>query len=396
MPRYPFTPELLDVLPEELAELFRNLEATLLDEICSRLYSADQLNEVTVQAIRALRGHGISLQEINREIRRTSNLAQEKLDTLFNDVVRRNQEYYRHMIDLSHITQPETIVDASVIDSIRQQTKETFRNLTASMGFLVDNGRTMLQPARAYQWVLDNATLQVQSGAVNYNQAFQRAVTELADSGIKAAIYESGHKDQIDVAARRAIMTGVNQMCRRYAEQSTEYLDTDLVEVSAHIGARDIGTGPQNHKDWQGKVYRWSEKPKTSYQIYPDFVDVTGYGTGPGLGGWNCRHHFYPFVEGVSERTYTDEQLKHIDDDHEVDFEGKHYTAYEATQKQREIERTVRKLERRRQAFSAAGMQEEAKAAGAKIRRLNAKYKAFSEAANLPMQKERMKVLYVA
>ena len=94
------------------------------------------------------------------------------------------------------------------------------------------------------------------------------------------------------------------------------------------------------------------------------------------------------------ERTYTDEELAHIDDGHDVDFEGKHYTAYEATQKQRKIERTVRKLKRQQTAYKAAGLEEDAHAVTARIRRLNKEYEAFSEAAGLPLQRERMKVTY--
>ena len=94
------------------------------------------------------------------------------------------------------------------------------------------------------------------------------------------------------------------------------------------------------------------------------------------------------------ERTYTDEDLEHIDDGHDVDFEGKHYTAYEATQVQRRIERTIRKLKREQTAYKAAGLEEDYQAVTARIRRLNAEYKSFSEAARLPMQRERMKVAY--
>lgn len=99
-------------------------------------------------------------------------------------------------------------------------------------------------------------------------------------------------------------------------------------------------------------------------------------------------------MEGVSERTYTDEQLAHIDDGHNIDFEDKHYTAYEATQKMRQIERTIRKLKREQTAYKAAGLTEEEQAVTARIRRLNKEYKAFSEAAGLPMQRERMRVEY--
>jgi hypothetical protein len=389
--KYPFTPELLDALPEELAKLYRGLEDTLLDEICSRLKAADQLNEVTVQDIRALRSHGIDLKEIEKAIRQTSGISEQKLNKLLDDVVERNQKYYTEIIDLAHVTQPETLVDAATVDTIRRQTLDTFRNLTASMGFLVDAGRTMLPPAKAYQWALDNAVMQIQSGAISYNQAIKSAVKQLAESGLKVVDYESGHRDQIDVAARRAVMTGVNKICAKYTEQSAEYLETPYFEVSAHAGARDVpGPSPwSSHKDWQGKVYSIH-----SGDIYPNIYEVCGLGYVDGLEGANCRHKRFSWVEGVSERTYTDEQLAHIDDGLGCTFDGKKYTAYEATQMQRRVERQIIKQKRFVTAYKASGQMNEYHAAKAKLTRLNSKYKAFSEAAKLPLQWERTKVLY--
>lgn len=387
--KYPFQPEILDALPEELAELFRELEITLLKEICSRLNAADQMNEVTVQDIQALRSHGIDLKSIEEAISKTTGISKQKLNSLLNDVVERNQKYYTEVIDLAHITQPETLVDAATVDAIKQQTHDTFRNLTASMGFLV--GNTMLKPARAYQWALDNAEMQIQSGAISYNQAIANAVRQLAENGIKVVDYESGHRDSIDVAARRAVMTGVNQICAKYTEQAAEYLDTPYFEVSAHAGARDIpGKSPwSSHKAWQGRVYS-----TRSNDIYPSIYDVCGLGAVDGLEGANCRHRRNVWVEGVSERTYTDEQLAHIDDDFGCTFDGKTYTAYEATQMQRRIERQIIKQKKFVTAYKASEQMDEYRAAKVKLTRLNSKYKAFSEAAKLPLQWERTKVRY--
>ncbi len=389
--KYPFQPASLDALPEELAELYRALEDTLLDEICSRLKATGQLNEVTVQDIRALRSHGIDLKEIKKAIRKTTGISEQKLNKLLDDVVDRNQQYYTKVIDLAHITQPETLVDAVTVDAIRQQTLDTFRNLTASMGFLVDAGRTMLEPAKAYQWALDNAAMQIQSGAINYNQAIKLAVQQLAESGLKVVDYESGHRDQIDVAVRRAVMTGVSQICAKYTEQSADYLNTPYFEVSAHSGARDKpGPSPwSSHKAWQGKVYS-----TRSSDIYPSIYDVCGLGYVDGLEGANCRHRRFPWVEGVSERTYTDDQLDHIDDGLGCTYDGKTYTAYEATQMQRRIERTIRKQKRLKNSYKDTGLTDDARAANIKLRRLNTKYREFSRAAGLPEQWERTKVLY--
>lgn len=391
MPKYPFSPELLDAMPEELAELYRGLEDALLMEICSRLKLRDELNEVTVQDIKALRSHGIDLKEIEKAIRQTTGISEKKLNELIDDVVERNQKYYTEVIDLARVTQPDVLVDATTIDAIKRQTWDVFRNITASMGFLVDAGRTMLSPAKAYQWALDAATLKVESGAISYGQAIKEAVRELASSGLRVVDYESGHRDHVDVAARRAVMTGVSQLCSKYTEQAAEYLETPYFEVSAHAGARDKpGPSPwSSHKNWQGKVYSVRDG-----DIYPTIYKVCGLGAVDGLEGANCRHRRFPWVEGVSERTYTDDQLKHIDDGLGCTYDGKTYTAYEATQMQRRVEREIRKLKREKAAYKAAGLHEDETAVNIRLRRLNAKYKAFSAEAGLPEQPERMRVYF--
>lgn len=273
MPKYPFTPEILDALPEELAELFRGLELTLIREICSRLKISGKLNEVTVDAIRALRSHGIDLDEINAAIAQTVSIGADKLEAIMDDVVLRNQKYYKSVIDIAKITEPERLVDESDIAAIRRQTMAAYKNITGSMGFLtVEKGRlNLLSPAKAYQWALDQAELKVQSGAISYNQAISSAIKQLADKGVCVAFdkngnpvknvvkYERGGIQQLDVCIRRAVMTGVNQLNQKYREQSMDYLQTDLVEVTAHLGARNI-EGPlgwENHAEWQGKVYLW-------------------------------------------------------------------------------------------------------------------------------------------
>ncbi len=412
MPRYPFSPELLDALPEELAELFRGLELKLLEEICSRLKIADQLNEVTVQDIRALRSHGIDLREIKRAIQETTDTGAEKLDALLNDVVARNQKYYTSMIDLARVTAPERLIDEADIAAIRRQTWGAYKNITGSMGFLVVQGGrlTMLEPAKVYQYCLDSALMQIQSGAVSYTQAISEQVKQLADRGLCMAYdkngsplknrvaYESGHIDHLDVAVRRAVMTGVNQLNQKYREQSMDYLETDLVEVTAHLGARNIDgpNGWENHAKWQGKVYRWAAKPRTSKGNYKDFERTCGMGSVTGIGGANCRHSYWPYMEGVSERTYTDAELDAMKPENrpKIKFEGREYDDYQATQKQRQIERTIRKLKRRKVSLEAIGDTEGSQAANIRLKRLNQEYKAFSKAAKLPEQRERMRVLY--
>ena len=129
---------------------------------------------------------------------------------------------------------------------------------------------------------------------------------------------------------------------------------------------------------------------------YPDFVKKCGYGFVAGIGGANCRHSYWPVIEGGSERTYTDSELEGMKPENrpKIKFEGREYDDYQATQKQRQIERTIRKLKRSKAAAEAAGLTADAQAANIRLRRLNKEYTAFSKAAGLPEQRERMRVLY--
>ena len=187
-------------------------------------------------------------------------------------------------------------------------------------------------------------------------------------------------------------MTGINKVNRQYDEAAMRELKTDLVEVSAHAGARDKGEGFENHKEWQGRIYRWAKftemYPGASKGEYDDFEETCGLGDVQGILGANCRHSYHAFIEDVMEPTYTEEQLKNIDPP-DFKYEGKKYTHYEATQKQREIERTIRKWKRIK---AAATTPEDKQTAEIRIRRLTEKYNEFSEAADLRKQPERMRV----
>ena len=395
MAKYPFQPDILDALPEQVAELFRGLEDRLLEEICSRLKISGELNEVTVQSIKALRARGIPLDVIEKAISETTGFALDELDKLLDDVVARNQRYYDGLIDKAEVTKPDILVSEEDIEAIRRQTHTELLNLSQTMGFSIRRGGKVVEltpPAQAFYRVLNSAEADIMSGAISYSQAIEKAVRELADSGLKKVEYDSNGRKrltQTDVAVRRAVLTGINQLNSRYTEQSAERLGTDLFEVSAHAGARDNGVGWQNHKSWQGKVYSLrDDHPK-----YPSIYKACGLGQVDGLEGANCRHRRFPFVEGVSEPSYTTGELERIDRP-AFEFQSEKYTQYEATQRQREIERTVRKYRRREIAYRAAGLEEEANAAGVRIKRLKLLYRDFSEASGLPMQKERMKVVY--
>lgn len=386
--KYPITPDYLASAPNPIVKLYADLERTILEDICRRFRVSGEATESAVAQIKLLQERGISLGEIEKVIKKTLNLSTKELNDIIERAVERNKKYYDDLITKADIVNAEFKGLDSETAAIRAQTRDELVNITQSLGFAVRVGREVefMPIAKTYQKVLDDAAMEVSTGAIDYNTAIRNAVKRLTDSGLQTVDYASGWHNRIDVAARRAIMTGVSQLSSQYAEQAAAVLETDYREITAHAGARDTGTGWQNHKSWQGKVYSIRAGDK-----YPSIYSVCGWGEVDGLEGANCRHHHFPFVDGVSERTYTDEQLKNIDPP-PFEYQGKTYTAYEATQKQRQIEAAMRKCKREIIGYEAAGQTDAQTDSSVRLRRLSNEYKAFSKAANLRTQPERARV----
>ena len=220
-----------------------------------------------------------------------------------------------------------------------RQTLGTWSNLTATTAHTVTG---------EFERALDRAWLQVSSGAFSYDVAIRRAVGGLA-AHMDGVTYPSGHKDTLEVAVRRAVLTGTSQTCAKLQMARAEEMGCEFFEVSAHAGARP------EHAVWQGRVYHRGGAVELDGVRYEDFETATGYGTGPGLCGWNCRHSFYPFFPGASRRLYDEAALEQLSAK-SVEYGGEQYTEYEISQMQRALERKVRAAKRRFLAEQAAGV----------------------------------------
>ena len=209
------------------------------------------------------------------------------------------------------------------------QTNETMQNITQSLGFAQRgaDGRISFTPiADYYQKTLDNAMYDISSGAFDYNTVLNRTVKEMTNSGLRTVDYTTGWSNRVPVAARRAVMTGMNQLTTKVNEDNVEELNTEWFEISWHSGARS------SHW-WGGRQYT-----KEQLTTVCNLGDVTG------LCGANCYHDYSPVIPGISEPMYTEEQLEQMNREEKepIEYNGKKYTKYEATQRQRQLETTMR------------------------------------------------------
>lgn len=183
----------------------------------------------------------------------------------------------------------------------------------------------------------------VRTGKETYHKIIKRYIEKLSSKGLTVTHPNSGRVDQLDVAVRRSVLTAINQASGKVNLEYCDEAGLDLVEVTSHMGARPT------HAAWQGGVYSRSG----SSAKYPDFETSTGYSTGAGLCGWNCRHNFYGYVEGMPRARSADE-LASLDDG-TLTWGADTFTPYEASQKQRELERGIRATKRELVGLESAG-----------------------------------------
>nr|DAY19124.1 MAG TPA: minor capsid protein [Caudoviricetes sp.] len=381
------TPDYLQGAPAELEELFLRLEEDIIADICRRIAKAGYLTDSAEHQVLRLRELGAGTEYIKQKISEYSELSDEAVDRLFFDAAQTSDEFYKKAYAQANVGYtPYEYNDffQQAVTAGVNQTKGELRNFTQSMGFSYrgSNGQVRFHgAAEAYRDCLDYAYMQVMTGAVDHNTAVRNATRRLTEGGLQFVDYASGVRCHADVAARRAVLTGLSQMTGKVSEHNAAELDTDIVEVDAHAGARP------DHAEWQGKWYSLSGKSKK----YPSLKAVTGYGTVTGLKGANCRHDFYPVIEGISEPSYTEEELKNIDPP-PFEYNGKTYTYYEATQRQRAMERSMRKTKREILAADATDDKDRFTEKSVLLRRQKEEYGRFSKAAGLSLRNERAQV----
>lgn len=381
------TPDYLQGAPAELEELFLRLEEDIIADICRRIAKAGYLTDSAEHQVLRLRELGAGTEYIKQKISEYSELSDETVDRLFFDAAQTSDEFYKKAYAQANVGYtPYEYNDffQQAVTAGVNQTKGELRNFTQSMGFSYrgSNGQVRFHgAAEAYRDCLDYAYMRVMTGAVDHNTAVRNATRRLTEGGLQFVDYASGVRCHADVAARRAVLTGLSQMTGKVSEHNAAELDTDIVEVDAHAGARP------DHAQWQGKWYSLSGKSKK----YPSLKAVTGYGTVTGLKGANCRHDFYPVIEGISEPSYTEEELKNIDPP-PFEYNGKTYTYYEATQRQRAMERSMRKTKREILAADATDDKDRFTEKSVLLRRQKEEYGRFSKAAGLSLRNERAQV----
>ncbi len=332
------TPEQLEQLPNNLVRLYQKLEDDIIAYMASRINAADLFNSATDWQFQKLIEMGNTYDMILEKLSAATGKTEQEIRELMTTAASESLKYDDAVHKAAGKVPPPLNQSAALLAVLEAGVRKTngyFENLCRT---------TANQGSKQFADALDRAYMQVTSGAFTKEQAIKMAVKDLASQGIHTAEYKNGRKMSLEAAVRMNVVTGVNQTCAELQLKRSDEMGCDLVEVSAHAGARP------DHMGWQGKVYSRSG----NHPEYPDFVEATGYGTVTGLCGANCRHNFYPFYAGISRRAYTDKELEDLNA-RTVEYNGEQLTEYEASQVQRKIERNLRRWKREKAGMEAAG-----------------------------------------
>lgn len=382
------TPNYLKKVPRRIEKLYQELEDFIIEDIARRINKAATITSTAEwQYIRA-QELGIADDVIKKKIAKILKKSDKEIERLFKESAIKsinfdNAIYKNAKLTPMHLNSSPEL--QRLLESAIKQTKGEFENMTNSLGFCTRgvNGKVKNRKlTKFYQEALDLAQFQVSTGVLDKTTATRQAVKKLSESGVRWINYESGWHNRVDVAVRRAIRTGVNQMAASMTDFQMDEMGCEYVEVSAHPGARP------SHEEWQGEVY----KRYGSDENYENFEDATGYGTVEGLLGANCRHSYAPFIMGASKRTYTKEALKNINPYKTMEYNGKTYTYYEATQRQRQIEARIRATKRELIGYKVTEDKDAFTSASIKLQRQKQEYNNFSKAANISKKDNRTQV----
>ncbi len=367
------TPKYLSTVATNVINLYEDVEDEILKDITRRIRKADKVTATAERQMEVLIQNGYSYEDLKKKLepylddvdKEIERVLEESSIKHYADEKKAYEKANKHLLDYAKNNRVHKIT--------RQIRKDLINNnniLTNSMGVAYNGKNYALD--KLYRHELNKQILSVSSGAFDRETATRKLINNLADSGVKAINYQaSGRNYSLESASRMLIRTGVSQMTGKISLMNANDMGQDLMELSAHRGARP------SHAEWQGKIVSLSgTNPKYLTLEDIEYEEVTGFK------GANCRHDWYPFFENISERLYTEEELEEIDPP-DFEYDGEIYTQYQATQKARQMERAIRKYKKRTIMYKELGDDNAILANQSMMKQQYSKYRDFIDVADL-------------
>lgn len=380
--------EKLDLILERFYQRFNKYNTKVLKKIGEAIKQIGEVSPSKAYQLGQQLKYGVELDDLLNELSRISGQSILDVKKLFDRVAEENvdfaEKYYKAKgKEFTEYKDNKPL--QRYVETIKQETYGTFKNLSksTSVGFTFKdkNNNTIFKPfKRAYRDLIDEAVYNVTTGVKDYQSAMRNTINDIADSGIKihesSVKYKSGYNRRIDSSVRQNILEGVRQVNLGIQERIGDEIGADGVEISVHFPCAE------DHLDIQGRQYT-----KKAFEKMNANLDRP-------IGTYNCRHFVFSIIMGVDEQQYSDNALFKMRrrNNETVEYEGKTYNKYEATQLQRKLETAIRKQKDRQIIARASDDKEAIAMAQQKISQLTQKYNDFSKTAGLDTYKNRLSV----
>lgn len=314
-------PNYLDEIANQCVVLYGNIETLIIKEITDRILAVGYANTVVKNDAEIAQQMGILYTDIVNQVTIETNKNYSEILKIFTEAgiltIKNDDKIYKKAgLNPIPINQDSSMLQ--ILTATAEKTNKNLSNLTMT---------TASTSQQDFYNAMNNAYMEVITGAKSYSQSIVDVIDELSEKGA-SVIYPSGYKTSLENATRMNIVTGVNQTCGTMQKMRAEELGWDLMELTAFSDSRPT------HAEWQGKIVSLSGKAG-----YLTIEDI-GYGKVDGFKGINCRHDWNPYYEG-SSRTYSDKMLEQYKNA-KVTYNGQEISLYDATQLQRKYERQIR------------------------------------------------------
>ena len=386
--------EALERLSERLVNRIEELNTFMIKKLGNQIVDIGKLTPSQLREVLQSIKYGNNLDEIINKLSEITDKNVKDIYDIFEEVSKMSQEYARQFYEyrkINFIPFDENLVLQRQVSAIAKATAEQYQNMSKTFAFarLNENGeRYFTDLSQTYQDVIDEAVLSISQGRESYNTVMKRTMQQLCDSGIRTVNYETGYSRRADSSVRMNIMDGVRRLNMELQSQFGEEFDADGVEVSHHKNP-----APDHENTIDGKQFSTKGEVEVDGVKYQDF-DTVNNSLVRHVGELNCYHFTYQIVLGVSEPLHSKEELEADKKaNHEgFDFEGKHYTNYEGTQLQRQLETKIRQYKDKQIGAKSMNDMDEVYRCQEKIGQLTSKYNDLSKVSGLPTKIDRLRV----
>lgn len=390
---------LVDKLVERLVNRIEQGNSYVLKEIGDSIFKIGKVSPSKAHQLAQILKYGGNFDKIAQKLAEITELNVKDIYAMFEEVARNDYAFAKQFYEyrnMKYVPYEQNLALQNQVKAMARITAGEYVNLSRTLAFTKKkNGKVVYtELAKTYQDAIDKAVLSVMQGKTTFDGEMYQTIKELGASGLKTVDFNNNRSVRLDSAVRMNMKSALRNLHNEIQAEFGKEFDADGVEISVHINPAP------DHAEVQGRQFSKLEFEKFQNDI--DAVDYTGKvftsehdgKDRRSISELNCYHYTFDIVLGVSKPNYSNEELQQILDDNNKGFEldGEHYTNYEGTQMQRQLETAIRKQKDIQIIAKASGNKELIDESQRNITQLTKKYSELSKVSGLPTKVDRLRV----